>query len=91
MPFFSFLLELPFGQFNYPIPHTHVSMKKKIQNILALRTVLPVKLNERHVCSFFYNFASETPTEFIFFTVGRLCLCDFVECIKLSNSQFGLI
>ena len=49
---------------------------------LALRTVLPVKSNERHFGSFFfcYNFASETPTEFIF-----LQLVDFVN-VTLWNT-----
>ena len=47
----------------------------------ALRTVLPVKPNERHFRSLFcHNFASETPTEFIFSQ-----LVDFANVI-LSNA-----
>ena len=44
--------------------------------------MLPVKANERHFRSLFcYNFASETPTEFIFSQ-----LVDFAN-VTLSNSQ----
>ena len=48
---------------------------------MALRTVLPVKPNERHFRSLFgYNFASETPTEFIFSQ-----LVDFVNVTLLNT------
>ena len=47
--------------------HEKVYDKVQREVLKALRTVLPVKPNERDFRSpFCYNFASETPTEFIF-------------------------
>ena len=60
--------------------YQHFYFKQSLSS-QTLRTVLPVKPNERHFRRLFcYNFASETPTELIFSQ-----LVDFAN-VTLSNA-----
>ena len=91
-PGLNFHLSMRQAKFNNQEPDKFYVYPNEDWLIEALRTVLPVKPNECHFRSHFcYNFASETPTEFIFSQLVDFANVTLSNALNLSNSPYGLI